>query len=287
MADIAAILRSVLDRIGQFFDVLDLSFFICGIAAFAALDYWLKSQNIPFELPLLAENAGLVAVVVGTYILGLICFAVGRSMRTVFGTQFRRGADTSVNKIDKSFFENLTFYNQAVPWDKPVQQFLSSAGLGDEKRRGFLIEQSGRLYTYLWAQLRQIDALAPSFTLIRRYWVLSATYDGLGAAFTLWVLVIVHTSCFPISLDAICTAPSQTFPPILTSLFPALRPAGSMLPAVAVLLFAVYFCFREAGRYKYFQQVEIVATLAYYRQEMQPNLKPPTTETTTADHIPG
>ena len=48
-----------------------------------------------------------------------------------------------------------------------------------------------RLYERLWVDLRESPSHAASFTLLNRYWVMSATYDGVAVSCLLWALAVV------------------------------------------------------------------------------------------------
>jgi hypothetical protein len=148
-------LGAILERIADFFDIFDLSFFVSGATTLAALTFWGWRAGIviPAILPGWLQIA---AFVIGSYVFGLICFAVAR-----------------------------------------------------------------------WP---------------RRYWVMSATYDGLGIAILVWLLVIV--GCIYGVGDA---QPLNSAPGIVSCL---------------ALLVSAIACWGEAGRYIDYQMEELVACLA-------------------------
>lgn len=47
-----------------------------------------------------------------------------------------------------------------------------------------------RLYVRLWAEIRHSDSVTPSLQLLKRYWVMAATYDGIAISMALWALLL-------------------------------------------------------------------------------------------------
>ena len=122
----------------------------------------------------------------------------------------------------------------------PIREYLARAA-ADPKFP--LREPSWALYTRLWAGIRHDPRLQPSLTVLNRYWVMAATYDGLAAALLLWGAVlaemILHRSHW--------------------TGMGAWAGAGGTLGAFVV--FAL-LCGREAGRYTMHQTGELAAMLA-------------------------
>lgn len=76
---------------------------------------------------------------------------------------------------------------------------LKAALAGDEEALAPYFEHVDdrgalRLYTRLWAEPRQSDRLAPSFSLVRRYWVMAATCDAQAFALVGWIVVLIALS---------------------------------------------------------------------------------------------
>jgi hypothetical protein len=225
MRELARALNSLFDKVGDFFDIFDLSFFVAGTVCFAALAF--GNHLGGFVHP---SDAGypLVMFLVSCYVLGLVCFAGGRMLRPGRGVLFQAEFRTAVER-----------HGLGVKY----AEYLKSS------TDAFL------LYNRFWAELRQTRSLAPSFSLLRRYWSMAATCDGLSAALTVWWLVLlywcVHVESTPW----------------------ALRIAPLVLLPLAVLL-----CRREAGRLSHIQVEELAATLACHERTMVAKSSPPSAD---------
>lgn len=79
----------------------------------------------------------------------------------------------------------------------------------------------------------QNDKLSPSMTLLRRYWLMLATYNGLAFAVVSWIMLI-----------AICTVGMklEKWPSPYVG-----------FPIELILIGLVITCSREANRYLYYQ----------------------------------
>jgi len=219
------VLKAVFDRIAEFFEIFDLSFFAGGFLALGAL-FWSGAANGLFKDGLPLDGAYLVATVVFlSYVLGLICFALGRLVR-----QYVPGLRVSSEEWAKRLVEAAADHGIAEAG------FLAGYGLAAKSppREGV----AKRVYIRLWVLARQDSDLKPSLKILRRYWILAATMDSVGAALLVWVMAVVW----------------RTYPP-----------AGR-----ADLIPAVFFgggaalCFREAKRFGEHQLEEAVATAAYH-----------------------
>jgi hypothetical protein len=225
-------LKTLLARIGEIFGVFDLSFFVAGSVCFGALLFGARLFGVwtSFgDLKLVEWNAVHVgAVIVTCYVLGLVCFAAGRGGRS-----------------DEEFYQKLDRHLWTFRLREHYDLFLVERA-GDDKTRLYK-----RLYTLLWAEVRQKRALAPSFNLLTRYWILAAMCDGLYAAFAAWGI-----------LWWVWRFPWLNGPP---------PPAwGWWFGGLAALWGAAYLCRGEARRYGDYQMYEICATLAYEHGHQQP-----------------
>ena len=79
VADVALGLRSVFDRIGEFFHIFDLSFFVAGVSLFGAVAFLYNMMQLPQAFPF-ASWVGALALIVACYICGLVAFAAGREL---------------------------------------------------------------------------------------------------------------------------------------------------------------------------------------------------------------
>ena len=226
MGDIADALKSILARIGNFFDLFDLSFFVSGSVALAALHFWvyLSQKQLPFRFE---GWLRVLTLILGCYVLGLLCFAIGRSFRVP------RKKSKHIQQFETDFLSALQAHGLQA--EEPFKSYLD--------RKAF--HGSRRLYIRLWAEVRQRDGLTPSLLVLNRYWVMAATYDGMVTALSLWAIV------FAIWWSGVGISSSLSL--------------KIALPAVVLLLFLAYMCSREASRFVRNQIEELVATIAFER----------------------
>jgi hypothetical protein len=219
MKELGDALKSIFDKLGQFLDLFDLSFLISGAVTTGAVAFWCHESGYSLSFPL-DGWLSVIALFLTFYIAGLVSFALGRWPRT--------GAKNATNSFDSLFERILKAHGLAD--DPTFKEYLLRTN-----ERG-----SWRLYVRLWAEVRACPSAAPSLTLLNRYWVMAATYDGLFVAGALWALVLASRTYWP--EDHLDYVP------------------GSLL--VAVVALASYACFREAGRYLRYQVEELVAAIA-------------------------
>lgn len=155
-------IRSVFDRIGEFFNLFDLSFFVSGAATFAAVVYWFLQQETKLALAQLPQWVYVVGLAIACYICGLLSFASGRFVTA----WFRRKQLLALVK------DTLAGHGIQV-----------GAYVDDNKHV--------RLYERLWVEVRQQQKHVISFSLLRRYWVMAATYDGVAISCLVWTVVLV------------------------------------------------------------------------------------------------
>ncbi len=215
------------EKIVDILDVFDLSFFISGAVVMAALLQFFGPIDEALDE---IDGAGVFGMVLGSYVLGLVCFAVGRPLRTLVSGWRKVAPDTEV-------------FHAAL-----VRQGLGNSP-GDPLLRYFghavdvsapLVDMS--LYTRMWAHVRSFPELQASFSLLNRYWVLSASYDGIAIAALVWILPVLQ----PVLRD----------PGALSAVS-----AAGWTAAIAVVVFA---CWHRALEYKRYQIEELVATVAHW-----------------------
>lgn len=245
---LATILGTVLERITSLFEVFDFSFLISGSMAVGAILVTANLLGAPMpEVTIFSLAAGLGIA----YLLGLMCFAVGRSVRERADIWIARPRVAAVRRWMKlrrpptraELMESAGRVH-GLEETEAFRRYFTSA---DERRMD-------RLYTRLWAEARQRSELAESLKLIKRYWVLAATYDGLSAGLWLWV----PAAAFPLS--AWLTA--WWWPE-------ASRTSGGVLVVVCVLvvLLTLLLCrtfVAQAWSYREYQLEELAATVAYW-----------------------
>jgi hypothetical protein len=218
------------EKVVEILDIFDLSFFISGAVVMAALLQFFGPLTDALDK---LEGAGVFGLVLGSYVLGLVCFAVGRPVRTRLERKRNRLPDHEL-------------FHRAM-----VQQGLAAdSKAGDALRRYFGHDAEVQdpamrmaMYTRMWAHVRSYPELQQSFTLLNRYWVLSASYDGLAIAAFVWLLPVwqqtVQQGWSPASLG------------------------WSVVWTMAILA-ALVACWHRAREYKRYQIEEIVATVAHW-----------------------
>ncbi len=215
------------EKVVEILDIFDLSFFISGAVVMAALLQFFGPITEALDK---LEGAGVFGLVLGSYVLGLVCFAVGRPLRTWL-TPRRFQNDPAVF--------NRAMLAQGLDRGRPAEllkeHFGCDVAVADDGKRM-------ALYTRMWAHVRSYSELQQSFTLLNRYWVLSASYDGLAIAALVWLL------------------------PVWKAWFDEPGPRRlleAVLWTVAIVV-ALGFCWHRAREYKRYQIEEIVATVAHW-----------------------
>jgi hypothetical protein len=170
MKDAAEALAALLERVSRFFDLFDLSFVISGATALAALAVSLRLLGM--ELPALDGWLLVAIVVVGSYVSGIVCFAVGRWSRML------RQSETGNAAFDAHFKQVLDAHGLTTHPEV-------SAYIGREPRGIW------RLYVRLWAEIRRTPGLNESLALLNRYWLMAAMFDGMACALFAWIAALV------------------------------------------------------------------------------------------------
>ena len=85
MSDLGDAAARVGDKITELLDVFDLSFFMSGALSISAILLMLP-QSVPNPVRGDAvSGAAIFGLVLGSYVLGLLCFSLGRPLRGVIG----------------------------------------------------------------------------------------------------------------------------------------------------------------------------------------------------------
>ncbi len=219
----------IFEKISEFFNLFDLSFFVSGSTAFSAILFWMHISEKNF-LDELDNGWRILIFILASYIIGLACFAVGRWIRT----------EVSKQNYQKKF-------------DCHLRQVLAVHGLDHQESFKKYLDNTHRgiwrLYTRLWAEVRQCPELAPSFLLLKRYWVMAATYDGVAFAIFIWIAVFFNW-CIGYDIQ---------------------KKLDWKVGGIVILLlaFIASACMREAGRYVEYQVEELVASIAVQRDKQE------------------
>ena len=163
--DVADGIRSILDRIGEFFHIFDLSFFVAGAVTSGALTFlYFKSQATwAFPLP---GWVSVVGTLVAIYTAGLMSFTIGRHIN---GRLFRG------RKFPVRFQIALMKHQASGP---ELAKYLTDND-----------EDLWWLYLRMWQDIAFERPKSVAYTHLSRYWVMAATFDGLAASFIIWAAV--------------------------------------------------------------------------------------------------
>jgi hypothetical protein len=164
--DAADGLKSLLGRLGEFFHIFDLSFFVAGAVSFGAISFLFIKLGLVGAFSFAPWVAGL-AIVIACYVCGLVCFSLGRPLNRVL---FRRRV------LDNLLHRSIKVHQLTFP---RMSSYLESGN-----------EELWRLYIRLWQQLAAKHARSVSFSHLSRYWAMAAIYDSLAVALLFWAAVI-------------------------------------------------------------------------------------------------
>ena len=213
--------QTILGRVGEFFHIFDLSFFVSGFVTVSAL--WVSYQDLGLERSFPYPSwVGAVAGLVACYVCGLMAFSGGRWLN---GILFRR------TKLTNTMAAALKSHSL---WTERLQTYASDEEKGD-----------WRLYIRLWQQLASTMSKSAVFSHLSRYWVMAATYDGLGAAFLVWSVVFLAK---------------------FLGIMPVGRlGSGGMATAFFGSVLLALLAFRQGGKYYEYQIEDAIAALAVVR----------------------
>ena len=220
--EIAEGLHSIFERLGEFFHLFDLSFFVSGATTFGALTVLYLRLDLPRAFPF-ASWVGALALVLACYVCGLMSFSAGRALN---GRLFRR------RLLETKLPASLAAHGLTVD------------GAYYENAAGAL-----SLYERLWQDLTHYRPRSLALSHLSRYWVMAATYDGLGVSFLVWMFVALSSLVWP---HAIVTIPRY----------------GSVGAAVVFLSLAV-LAFAQSAKFYHYQVEDIVAALAASRSKLR------------------
>lgn len=232
-------ISGVLQRAGQIFHVFDLSFFASGAATFSAvlvgsrLAGWALPSNFPTWL-------NVVVFVFGSYIAGVASFAVGRQFRRF--SRYRRTLHKTLRPLARS---------HGLTTDKVVEAYfdIDVSAIPEKSRERERNAVAYRLYSRLWAELRDNYTSSEGYRMLSRYWVMAAMYDGLVLSFLLWSAVAAGVASGRLGLVV---------------------DEQRAIAAVAAFAFIglAYVCNREGLRNFEYQVEDICATFAARREPL-------------------
>lgn len=233
MSDLGDAAARIGDKLSELLDVFDLSFFMSGALSMGAILMMLP-EGMPNPLFVTKQDEQLpgtavFALVLGSYVLGLFCFAVGRPLRGRALALYRLVRRQEV-RSDAALMKDAL-----AAQGLDVREALASGFGFDATRPG---DPYTALYTRMWVHVRTFGSLRESFALLKRYWMLSAAYDGIAVAALLWLVPVW------------------------------IGPLGLALPyqvasTLGILLVSLA-CWHRAQLYKRYQVEEVVATVAHW-----------------------
>ncbi len=214
--------RSILNRVGEFFHIFDLSFLVSGAMTLCALICLSHRLGLSFDFPFSVWVEGL-GIIIASYVSGLISFSVGRLLNT---NLFRKPVLGKI--LDPALKQ------QGVTG--PFIDFFRERDRDSAQQKWLL----WRLYMRLWQQLAAKHPHSVAFHHLSRYWAMAATYDGLAISLLVWALVV---------------AP-------VPSLGATLLPFRIAMLAVPIFVAAALLCLWQGAKYYEFQIEDLVAALA-------------------------
>lgn len=154
--------RAVFERVGEFFHLFDLSFIVSGVASFSAIVLILVRSGAQYstKLPTWSES---LALIIASYVSGLLSFAIGRSLN------------------------DLAFRRKRL--SKTVKALLKDHGDGLAGLQMHDVQADSklwRLYARLWQQVANQSPKPAVVGHLSRYWAMAATYDGLAVSCLVW-----------------------------------------------------------------------------------------------------
>lgn len=263
MKELADSLSTIIDKLAGFFDIFDLSFVVSGATILAAVAFglYLTGRDIITEVDGIFDYFAFVFI---SYVIGMLCFALGRwlRMRVVSpitnrvidfarATLRRSGTGSTVSHLNRQddFQDKMNrfeiyiyevFRSHGLLEQEPFKSYLER----DEKKRVW------RLYVRMWAEAREKLSSTPSMSLLQRYWVMAATYDGLSISVFAWILVVA----------------------LWINGFGGLTPPLDWKIGIVIEIFlflCMYVCLREANRFVLNQVEELIATIAASQNNAQ------------------
>lgn len=174
MQALFGVLQPLFKKIGDIFDLFDLSFLVAGGSSVLSIVYVAWMLGLHEHVPTTGGGVawfffGLIMITVW----GLLSFAVGPTFKRVFSRlPILRRAPWDGTSFDAYLRDALE--GHGLGEDPLVKQYL-----GREK-------SAYRLYVRMWAEVRQSGQVTDSFELLRRFWVLTASFDALATSGMFW-----------------------------------------------------------------------------------------------------
>lgn len=229
MTEIVKTLEPVFQKIADFFNLFDLSFIVSGVVTSSALVFFLHStgQIDIYEIHMKGFMFFIGVVVI--YAIGLVSWVIGRYLRGFYP----RYIHVQNKFVDHSATDDILYKKYLPEGEKDLKKVEKNMKV---------------LYGYMWVIVREKFSDKESYSILKRYWVQTATFDGLVSSFFLWALVFV--SVLFITPVKNLTLTQQGHP--INSVLGYIALAISIISMLAVR--------SEAIRYKKYQIGELVDT---------------------------
>lgn len=212
---------------------------------------------------------GFFIILIICYILGLICFAIGRGIGKTFRCCYRHWKSNVKNNRIKKFLNiscnsiNNNKNNINKKMNDPFRRIVEAHGLFNLNEFKYYSEDNQRelmklLYQRMWSEVRQSPDLMQSCKLLTKWWVMAATYDGLAFGLILWSFIVGGwTRGWWINKE----------------LYPTFFISYQLgIFCIIMLLVLSITSFRESGRLQRNQMEELAATIAYkYHDDIKKN----------------
>lgn len=231
MKELGEIFQSIFNKISDFFDILDLSSLVSGITVNTAVMIYLDRWGI-YSFQDICTTRHIVLAVIFCYISGLLMLAGGNWLHCILQyivrlfskKNWRTAEELMYGFLEANALENHPLFAHAFT---QYRQDPASGALQ-------------ALYIKLCAIVREDKKYKKSDSLLQRYWVMSATYNGLAmAVFTVFLLAVIDLYHQALPLYR---SPSHCF-------------------YLCILLPTVFLCIREAHSFRKSQIEETIATV--------------------------
>lgn len=236
MEEISKQAQPILQKISDFFDLFDLSFIVSGIASAGAILFLLEFATSLKPIMFIKSMGGFFVFlsIVLIYVFGLISWVIGKSLRkwiskSLYIEVYEKFLENQGENI--SLFKAYTIGLNAI--QDPVQM---------EKEMGKRMQQ---LYGMMWVKLRDNQDCINSFSLLKRYWVQTATFEGLIFSAICWLVTLL----------------------ILYFTLDVFYVWGTVMAALFNIIIILAF-FSEATRYRRFQLSELVQTFINMNKQL-------------------
>lgn len=174
MEGVSETIKPILDKVIDFFHIFDLSYIISGFATTTSIYIWMDHHDAIPTITLTSKQL-IVVGIMSCYVLGLLSFSVGRFFRRYIYNNIARRRIWHKVFTNLNVEENFQFVNRLVNANMSKEQF----DLECIKK---------------WDALRSDDSKKVTYNHLNRYWVMTATTDGLTFSSIVSFILIFSSS---------------------------------------------------------------------------------------------